>query len=305
MGEPAGTSPFGDDEAAKARAVHDVVQVASIAAAAVAVQPLPFVDLVVVTPIHVAMVQQIGRIRGFEIDGKSVLEILSSIGATSKHSLEDIKTLMAGRVVSAGTQVGGDAFIATGATTPADLEAQMKLSAAYLTDPGFRPEAAGQWANAVPVLDKQFTAQPQSVFQTKVPALIAGGDWRFGIPDAAVLSRRSFDEARTPSGKRSQLRPAGSGWRTIVPTCNRRGCLTAPVPRIARQPPTRPDGQADPPSRDRRDPVAVVEGAERRPEDDARRGAASARREARRGARRDPRRAPPDHRARPSRCGGQ
>ena len=126
----------------------------------------------------------------------AMMSILSTVSATSRHSLEDIKTLMAGKVVTAGTQVSGDAFVAAGATTPADLETQMKLSAAYLTDPGYRPEAAGQWANAVPVLDKQFTAQPQTVYQTKVPALIAGEDWRFGIPAAAILSKRNFDEAR-------------------------------------------------------------------------------------------------------------
>lgn len=126
----------------------------------------------------------------------AMLSILSGVSATSKHSLEDIKTLMAGKVVSAGSQVGGDAFLAAGSTTPADLATQMKVSAAYLIDPGFRPEAAGQWANIVPVLDKQFVAQPQNVAQTKLPAILTGGDWRFGIPDATTLSKRSFAEAR-------------------------------------------------------------------------------------------------------------
>ncbi|HTG63201.1 MAG TPA: insulinase family protein [Sphingomicrobium sp.] len=121
---------------------------------------------------------------------------MSQIAATSKHSLEDIKTLMAGKVVTAGTQVSSDAFVAAGATTAADLATQMKLSAAYLTDPGYRPEAAGQWTNVVPVIDKQFTAQPQGVLQTKVMAAITGNDWRFGIPDASVLAKRNFGEAR-------------------------------------------------------------------------------------------------------------
>ncbi len=126
----------------------------------------------------------------------AMLSILSTVSATSKHSLEDIKQVLAGKVVSAGTQVGDDAFIATGATTPADLALQMKLSAAYLTDPGFRPEAAGQWTNAVPVIDKQLDAQPQSVFQVRLPAVLAGNDWRFGIPGAVTLLKRNFDEAR-------------------------------------------------------------------------------------------------------------
>ncbi|MBA3668021.1 MAG: insulinase family protein [Sphingomonas sp.] len=126
----------------------------------------------------------------------AMLSILSSVSATSKHSVEELKSLLAGKVVSVGTQVSDDAFVSTGATTAADLATQMKLSAAYLIDPGFRPEAAGQWANIVPVLDKQFSAQAQSVAQVKLPAILAGNDWRFGIPDAATLSKRNFAEAR-------------------------------------------------------------------------------------------------------------
>ena len=127
----------------------------------------------------------------------AMLSILSSVSATRKHSVEELKTLMAGKVVGVGTQVSDDAFVSTGATTATDLATQMKLSAAYLTDPGFRPEAAGQWANIVPVLDKQFAAQAQAVAQVKLPAILAGNDWRFGIPDAATLSQRNFTEART------------------------------------------------------------------------------------------------------------
>ena len=126
----------------------------------------------------------------------AMLSILSTVGATSKHSFEDIKTMMAGKVVTPGAQVTGDAFVAAGSTTAHDLDAQMKLSAAYLTDPGFRPEAAGQWANAVPVLDKQFYSQPQPVAQVKLPAILAGNDWRFGIPDSELLKQRNFEEAK-------------------------------------------------------------------------------------------------------------
>ncbi|MDP9421681.1 MAG: insulinase family protein [Pseudomonadota bacterium] len=125
-----------------------------------------------------------------------MMSMLSTVGATTRHSFEDIKALMAGKVVSMGSQVGSDAFISAGTTTPHDIDAQMKLSAAYLTDPGYREEAAGQWANAVPVFDKQLSAQPQAVAQSKLPAILADNDWRFGIPDAPVLQQRSFDEVR-------------------------------------------------------------------------------------------------------------
>jgi zinc protease len=65
-----------------------------------------------------------------------------------------------------------------------------------LLDPGFRPEAAGQWANAVPVIEKQVEAQPEAVAGVRLPILLASGDQRFGMPKAAVLSKRTFDEAK-------------------------------------------------------------------------------------------------------------
>ena len=104
--------------------------------------------------------------------------------------------MLAGKVITVGTSVGDDAFVASGATTPQDLALQMKVSAAYLLDPGFRPEAAGKWTEVVPVIEKQVEAQPEAVAGVKLPILLASGDQRFGMPDAAVLSKRSFDEAK-------------------------------------------------------------------------------------------------------------
>ncbi|WP_037500860.1 M16 family metallopeptidase [Sphingomonas jaspsi] len=123
------------------------------------------------------------------------LTVLSAIGGTSKHSLEELRTLMAGKVVSPGVALGDDAIVAAGQTTAADLGTQLKVSAAYMIDPGFRPEAASQWANIVPVIDKQLRSQAQSVLQTKANALLTN-DWRVGIPDSSVLAARNLGEAK-------------------------------------------------------------------------------------------------------------
>ena len=49
-------------------------------------------------------------------------------------------------------------------TTPQDLALQMKVSAAYLLDPGFRPEAAGEMdERSFPIIEKQVDAQPEAV----------------------------------------------------------------------------------------------------------------------------------------------
>ncbi len=68
-----------------------------------------------------------------------MLSMTSAVGGLKKHSLDDLKELLAGKVISVGAAVDDDAFIATGATTPQDLALQMKVSAAFLLDPGFRP----------------------------------------------------------------------------------------------------------------------------------------------------------------------
>ncbi|HVF36482.1 MAG TPA: insulinase family protein, partial [Sphingomicrobium sp.] len=88
---------------------------------------------------------------------------------------------------------------------------QMKVSAAYLTDPGFRPEAAQRWANMVPVMDKQFDSEPEAVYATRVQAALMGGDMRFGAPPAATLLQRNFAEARATLGPLAATAPIEIG----------------------------------------------------------------------------------------------
>jgi uncharacterized protein (DUF697 family) len=66
----------------KADAVRDVIQVCSVASAAVAWQPIPFVDTLLISPIQIAMVQAVGRVHGYRLDQKSVVEILGTFGAS-------------------------------------------------------------------------------------------------------------------------------------------------------------------------------------------------------------------------------
>jgi uncharacterized protein (DUF697 family) len=69
-------------EAEKTAAVRDLIQVCSIAAGAVAIQPIPFVDTALISPIQIGLVQGVGRIHGVKLDSKSVVEILSTFGAS-------------------------------------------------------------------------------------------------------------------------------------------------------------------------------------------------------------------------------
>ena len=66
----------------KSKAVRELVQVCAVAAGAVTIQPIPFVDTALITPIQIGLVQGIGKIHGYKLDKRSILEILSTFGAS-------------------------------------------------------------------------------------------------------------------------------------------------------------------------------------------------------------------------------
>ena len=132
---------------------------------------------------------------------------MSALAGTKKHGLEDLKTLTSGKQITAGFAVGEDAFQAAGATTAADLPMQMKVTAAYMTDPGYRAEAASQWATVVPLFDKQVSAQPLQLLNARLPYLITGHDARFGLPPASDLIQRNLNEFKAVYAPASATAP--------------------------------------------------------------------------------------------------
>ncbi|MGZ3421214.1 MAG: DUF697 domain-containing protein [Polyangiales bacterium] len=69
-------------QAEKDAAVRDLIKVCSVAAAAVTIQPIPLLDTALISPIQIAMVQAIGRVHGYKLDRKSIVEILGTFGAS-------------------------------------------------------------------------------------------------------------------------------------------------------------------------------------------------------------------------------
>lgn len=69
-------------EAEKTQAVRELIQVCSVAAGAMTIQPFPLMDTALIAPIQIGLVQGIGKIHGYKLDKKSILEILSTFGAS-------------------------------------------------------------------------------------------------------------------------------------------------------------------------------------------------------------------------------
>jgi len=113
-----------------------------------------------------------------------------------KHSFDDLQQVLAGHNVSPGLVAGDDSFGSSGTTTMTDLPLQLKVTAAYLTDPGYRAEAQSRWASLVPTYEAQLDATPQSVAARDVGRILASGDQRFGIPDEQTLLSRNLGELK-------------------------------------------------------------------------------------------------------------
>jgi len=108
------------------------------------------------------------------------------LGGTRQLSQNDIVryTQNAGKIMSADLEVGLDAFEMGGTTRPADLNTQVELLAAYIFQPGYRPEMTEKLNATIPPSISQIETNAGAVFYRELQKLTTGGDNRFvRVPD--------------------------------------------------------------------------------------------------------------------------
>lgn len=110
-----------------------------------------------------------------------------SLGGLVAHSADDITTLMAGKTVGVGHDIGTRQMFMSGSTTPEDLSEQMNLMMAYFTAPGFRDEAKSRYDKLISSFYPTLDSTPGGVASRDIDRLIRSNDSRFGIPDEQVL----------------------------------------------------------------------------------------------------------------------
>ncbi|MGF1449527.1 MAG: M16 family metallopeptidase [Opitutales bacterium] len=115
-------------------------------------------------------------------------------GGLGAHDYSAVQSLLAGRTASVRFNVDEEAFQLRGATNPDDLQFQLQLLAAYLTDPAYRPEALSlahkQFAEIYPKLERTV----EGVVGNELETFLHSGDLRFGFPPSDVLLSRTLDE---------------------------------------------------------------------------------------------------------------
>ncbi|HQF38748.1 MAG TPA: insulinase family protein [Opitutaceae bacterium] len=113
-----------------------------------------------------------------------------------KHSVDELRRILAGRSVGAGFFVEKDAFLVTGQTTPKDLELQLQLLAATVSDPGFRPEGERLLRRGMAQYYNRLQHTPEGVYPLEIARQLASDDPRFGLPSMETLERYSMADVR-------------------------------------------------------------------------------------------------------------
>ena len=117
-------------------------------------------------------------------------------GGLEAHSQDELKQIFAGKSVQAGFSVDDDAFTLSGQTTMEDLGDQLALMRAYLTNPGFREEAALEFQRALDYVYQQLERTPGGFAQDEVALFLHSGDERFGYPPRDTVESLTLDQAK-------------------------------------------------------------------------------------------------------------
>lgn len=118
-------------------------------------------------------------------------------GGPARITTRDMEKALTGKVYSAGFELEDDAFVLSGSTRPEDLEVQLQVLAAYVSDPGWRPEAFDRYAAVAASIHDQLASTSGGVLGRDLAALLRGGDPRWAFPSRQELAAARLQDLRS------------------------------------------------------------------------------------------------------------
>ncbi|GGL66864.1 hypothetical protein GCM10010840_00980 [Deinococcus aerolatus] len=95
-----------DPDRSRDENVDEVIKSAALLSGAVAMEPIPFADILVITPVQAKMVLHIGKIYGFDISAERAREIVQELGVTLAYGMA-ARQVMRGLAKMALPVIGG------------------------------------------------------------------------------------------------------------------------------------------------------------------------------------------------------
>ncbi|HEX7757879.1 MAG TPA: insulinase family protein [Caulobacteraceae bacterium] len=114
-------------------------------------------------------------------------------GGLKKISANDAERVLASSVYGADYRIEDDANVLSGATRRDDLDTQMQVLAAYVSEPGWRPEALQRMKTYTATLLDQYGATDSGVLGRDLPGLMHAGDRRWTFPTRDDISAADLE----------------------------------------------------------------------------------------------------------------
>jgi zinc protease len=123
-------------------------------------------------------------------------------GGLARHSQDDLQTLLAGRSVGSAIAAAGDAFALGAGTTRRDLELQLQLLAALITDPGWRASADVIYHQSMTNFFARRDATPAAALANALPGILSAGDPRFMLQQPEAYQQLTMAQLKAAIGDR-------------------------------------------------------------------------------------------------------
>ncbi|MBP7650328.1 MAG: insulinase family protein, partial [Phenylobacterium sp.] len=117
-------------------------------------------------------------------------------GGLAKISAEDMERVLARRVYGAQFSIGDDAFVLTGGARTDDLDIQLQVLAAYVAEPGWRPEAFARLKTAGKTFHDQYESTDSGVLSRDLAGLLRSGDERWVFPSRAQIADAKLSDLK-------------------------------------------------------------------------------------------------------------
>jgi zinc protease len=114
------------------------------------------------------------------------------VGGLGKHSQDELQSILAGHTVSTGLSSTPETFVASARTTPRDLELQLEVMAAFITDPGYRPQGEVQYRLNINNFFARQRATPNAALSNAIGGILSDDDPRFTLQEPDAYRRLTF-----------------------------------------------------------------------------------------------------------------
>ncbi len=118
-------------------------------------------------------------------------------GGLGKHSQDELQSMLAGHTYGYGIDTTPETFVASALTTPQDLELQLQLWTALLTDPGYRKEGEVEFRVNINTFFAQMRATPNAALSNSIGGILSDNDPRFTLQEPDAYRRLTFAQLKT------------------------------------------------------------------------------------------------------------